>query len=353
MADVDDLPLSRKVAFSAAGLLLLLVAICILAALGELVMRAIGPQSDGQKIAVRYPDSPRRYGLAPNARALQTGVLVQTNSLGFREREYPLERAPGKRRIVVIGDSYTFGLGVEFEQTYGKVLEARLGRELGPVEVITFGVSGYNTVQELATLREHAAAFRPELIIVGFVPNDVERVDPASHAPTTGQALGLHNEMKRHSLLYRWLAPQAGAVFGLFGARYAFGATNYLISAYDEDSAGWRDAREALLGIAGEARRLEAGLLVVVFPMMVSFQAYPLQHAHDAVTRFCREHGIAVLDVLPRFHGEDAAELAVFLDGHPNARAHQIFAEAIHASLTASGAAPAAPGGVSWSSSGR
>jgi lysophospholipase L1-like esterase len=356
MTDADDLPLSKKIAFSAAGLFVLLVVLCVLAALGELVMRAIGPRSDGQQLGVRYDDSPRLYGLKPNARALQTGVLVQTNSLGFRENEYPVERASGKRRIVVLGDSYTFGLGVEFGQTYGKRLEARLSRALGPTEVINFGVSGYNTVQELATLREIAARYRPDLIVVGFVLNDVERMLPAKKAQAAGawSPLAAHNSLKRHSMLYRYLAPKVGAVFALFGARYAFGVTHNLIDSYSEASPGWADARRALLGIAGEARRLQAGMLVVVFPMMVDFRSYPLDHAHRAVMRFCQENGIEALDLLGRFRNENAAALAVFLDGHPNARAHQIFADEIYAYLArATPAARSVPVGGEANTAGR
>ncbi len=78
--------------------------------------------------------------------------------------------------------------------------------------------------------------------------------------------------------------------------------------------------------------------------MMLDFATYPLGPAHDRITQFCRDHDIAVLDLLPRFKGRDASELTVFLDGHPNARAHAIFAEAIAEHLT--GIDPPAPGGV-------
>jgi lysophospholipase L1-like esterase len=356
MADDDDLPISRKIAFSAAGLFLLLVVLCVLAAIGELVMRAIGPRSDGQQLGVRYDDSARLYGLKPNARALQTGVLVQTNSLGFRENEYPLERPSDTRRIVVLGDSYTFGLGVEFGQTYGKQLEARMSRALGPTEVINFGVSGYNTLQELATLREIAARYRPDLIIVGFVLNDVERARPVTkaHPASAWSPLGAHNALKRHSMLYRYVSPKIGAVFALFGARYAFGMTHNLIDSYTGASPGWAEVREALLGIAEEARKLQAGMLVVVFPMMVDFRTYPLEHAHRAVMHFCQDNGIEALDLLARFRDQNAAELAVFLDGHPNGRAHGIFADEIYRYLArATPAARSVPVGGEANTAGR
>jgi lysophospholipase L1-like esterase len=341
MSEPENLTFGRKLLFSATALALFIVLLAAAGLAGEAFMRAIGPASDGQKIGLPLPDSERRYGLKPNIASLQGGVMVKTNSLGFREREYPVARKPGVRRIVVLGDSYTQGVGVEFEETYTKRLEAELNRSGGPTEVINFGVGGYSTSLELATLREVAARFRPDLIIVGYVLNDVDPDNVSGAAPekrgaASGRAsplLKAHNGLKRHSLLYRWLAPKLGAVLGLFGGRYAFGMTNYLSKAYDDDAPGWIRAREALLGIAAESRSLGADLLVVVFPMIIDFRTYPLAHAHEAVTGFCRQHGIEVLDLLPRFRREDAARLTLFLDGHPNSRGHAIFAEEIYAAL--------------------
>jgi len=339
MSEPENLTFRKKLAFSAAGLALLLLLLALAAGIGEAVMRAIGPRSDDQKIGTKLPDSPRRYGLKVNMTSLQDGVMVRTNSLGFREKEYTVERTPGVPRIVVLGDSFTQGLGVDFEDMYVKRLEASLIRSWGPTEVINFGVSGYSTALELATLREVAARFRPDLIIVGYVLNDVDLDQPSTSVREKAASLPLeaHNELKRNSLLYRYLAPKMGAVAGLFGGRYAFGKTNYLSAAYSDDAPGWIAARQALLGIAEEADKLRAGLLVVVFPMIIDFKTYPLGHAHDAVTRFCRENGIEVIDLLPRFRREDAAALTLFLDGHPNARGHAIFADEIFGALHRAG----------------
>lgn len=334
----DHLPFRRKLAFSAAAFALLLLLLVAAAAIGEVVMRSVAPRSDAVKLGVRMEGSPRLYGLAANASAMQTGVMVQTNSLGFREREYPLERSPGVRRIVVLGDSYTQGVGVEFQETFSKRLEPRLERAWGPSEVINFGVSGYNTVLELATLRETAAQFKPDLIVVGYVLNDIEISNPASEARAGLESQSLvdqaHTGLKRRSMLYRHLAPKIGRVLGMFGARYAVGMTSFMMASYDEASPGWVASRQALLGIAAEARQLDARLLVVVFPAMNDFRTYPLSHAHEAITRFCTQNGIDVLDLLPRFRREKVAELTVFLDGHPNSRAHAIFAEEIFAYLS-------------------
>jgi hypothetical protein len=191
---------------------------------------------------------------------------------------------------------------------------------------------------ELATWREQAARFKPDLVILGYVLNDTERWQPMAgrHTPS-GKAPSLlntlHTRAKNQSMLYRYLAPKIGGVFALFGARYAIGRTKETIRAFDDDAPGWIDSRQAMLELAAEVRASGAEFMGVVLPMLVDFTSYPLRPAHEKIVRFCRENGIDAIDLLPRLALEKASDLAVLLDGHPNGRAHAIFAEEIHGHL--------------------
>ena len=109
------------------------------------------------------------------------GVPAHTNSLGFRDRrEYSLTKDPGTFRILVLGDSVTFGHGALYETSYPYLLEQRL-REWRPDvkwEVWNLGVPGYNTAQELAYLEEVGGRYSPDLVIVGFFLNDFTGFEP-------------------------------------------------------------------------------------------------------------------------------------------------------------------------------
>ena len=103
---------------------------------------------------------------------------METNSIGLRDREYG-DKKDNTFRILVLGDSITFGLGVELEDTYPKQLETILGlRNDGKkYEVINAGVMGYGTDHEFYYLEEWGAKLKPDLVIVGFyVGNDVDDV---------------------------------------------------------------------------------------------------------------------------------------------------------------------------------
>lgn len=108
-------------------------------------------------------------------RNFEYSTLVRTNSLGLRDREYP-KNYKADFRILVLGDSFTFGIGVNLEDTYVKLLEKRL-KEIYPdkrCEVINCGVPSVGTDYEYMFLKEMGNRFRPDVVLVGFFTgNDV------------------------------------------------------------------------------------------------------------------------------------------------------------------------------------
>ena len=64
---------------------------------------------------------------------------MRINSRGLRDREYPYAKPAGRKRCLLLGDSYVFGWGVEANETAAKVMEARLAG----VEVINGGCPGW------------------------------------------------------------------------------------------------------------------------------------------------------------------------------------------------------------------
>jgi lysophospholipase L1-like esterase len=98
-------------------------------------------------------------------------VAIAINSKGLRDREYAYERTPGRERILVLGDSFTFGHGVEESQTYAAVLEDLLGG----AEVLNSGVVGTGHDQQLLWLEEEGFKYKPDRVIWGFSSSDIPR----------------------------------------------------------------------------------------------------------------------------------------------------------------------------------
>ena len=125
-----------------------------------------------------------------NQEAVLMGVHVKINSQGLRENEYAMAKPEDTFRILVLGDSMTFGWGARFEETYAKVLE-RLLNEKRPAmqkgsasfhqyEVINAGVGNYNTVQEVTYFKKRGIAYKPDMVLLGFYLNDAEDIPKRS-----------------------------------------------------------------------------------------------------------------------------------------------------------------------------
>jgi lysophospholipase L1-like esterase len=120
----------------------------------------------------RHPDIV--YELAADLRVSFLGAPLSTSHVGFRDRDYTLEKRQGSFRILGIGDSIMFGWGVGDGEDYLSLVESRLEAESPGrhVEIINLAVPGYNSVMEVATLREKGLRYAPDLVIVGLCGND-------------------------------------------------------------------------------------------------------------------------------------------------------------------------------------
>lgn len=144
-------------------------------------------------------------------RAREFEVDVRINAQGFRGDDWH-EKVAGRPRILVLGDSYAFGWGVEERQRFSDVLAQRAQGW----EVLNAAVSGYGTDQQLLLLEELAPRVRPDLVICVFCRNDLfENLSPVvygKHKPyfeVSGTKLELRGVpvpepwLERASYLYR------------------------------------------------------------------------------------------------------------------------------------------------------
>ena len=115
------------------------------------------------------------WKLRPNmtiVRETQPEISRETiNGQGFRAR-LPVAKAPGVKRVLILGDSHTEAYVVDDRLTYTALLERQLA-EMRPVEVIGLGVAGYSTDQELLTYLMYGRAYRPDVVVLQFCSNDV------------------------------------------------------------------------------------------------------------------------------------------------------------------------------------
>jgi len=166
------------------------------------------------KIRAENDDMSHRH--RPNTHAFLMGVDVNINSLGLRDHDVSLQKPPDTFRIVVLGDSTTFGWGVHFDKTDPKLLERSLNANppcprCKNYEVLNADVGNYNTAQELASFKEQWLALNPDMVLIGWYINDAE---PATR-PTD-------NWLAYHSYGYVWLTANFDAMERNVGVRKSY-----------------------------------------------------------------------------------------------------------------------------------
>ncbi len=98
---------------------------------------------------------------------------VKLNSEGYRNAEIGAANE-NSFRLVCLGDSWTFGMGVNDDETYPKRLESLLKAQFpdSSVEVWNRGVLAYSSFQGLELLRDKISAWKPNMVVIGFAMND-------------------------------------------------------------------------------------------------------------------------------------------------------------------------------------
>jgi hypothetical protein len=197
----------------AAGNWLLSFATVALLALGllaaELILRVVNPgylqELYAEESSNVYSET---YGWRPRAgfKGTEDGRRLTINRRGYRGPEHPYERTPGRTRVVIVGDSISFGEGVDDERTFSALLESRSSK----LEVVNLAVGGYGTDQELIMLDREGLRYRPDVVLLGFclfsdftdntLPSALfDARQPKPYFTWDGQRLSKHDEHVRLS----------------------------------------------------------------------------------------------------------------------------------------------------------
>jgi hypothetical protein len=301
-----------------------------------------------------------------------------TNRDGLRDRDFG---AKGNAyRIVVLGDSFTFGFGVDHPQTYVKRLERRLQERYRPrpIEVVNGGVNGYGTAHQYFLLERKLLRYEPDLVLVGFVANDtIENgtyetqryaIDERGYLTdvTAGAAaderwqgtlpIPFKSWLRRHSHAY-YLAINRyhtlKVALGLLPGNVESRQLGLYTATMSAEVAGWWERTRYWLGkLQGVLEERRTPLLVVFIP--ANFQVdpakwngarrfYRLSDAEAALDRpqeelraICRDAGVGYLDLLPALRAREHPDRPLYYhEGHWTAEGHRVAAELIFARIVA------------------
>jgi lysophospholipase L1-like esterase len=270
-----------------------------------------------------------------------------------------VSQAPGAAaRVAVLGDSLVWGELVAAEDS----LPARLQGRLGPgYEVLNFGVSGYDTTQELAWYRAKVRGFRPDALVLVFCLNDLMTLSgPLQIYATPTERAAYEREraafdaaapVRNETLQRRYLdeltrGPRLRAVLTHLWRWHrlnTFGGyiDEYLLSARDPARVARLEAALAALG--AQARADGAAPALVIAPGVYWWHRYPWGELHALARAAGERAGFAVIDPLPAWQraGLDPARWRFEGDNlHYNAAGNEGLARAVARALPALVGAP-------------
>ena len=125
---------------------------------------------------------------------------IKISNQGLRDKEFEVRKPENTFRIVCLGDSFTFGWGVETNETFCKRIESYLNANSSTnYETLNFGIPGYNAKQLETLLRKKIIGISPDMIIYAFSPNDLEPVIPIHNNKDS-----LHLFLTKNLLSYRF-----------------------------------------------------------------------------------------------------------------------------------------------------
>jgi lysophospholipase L1-like esterase len=255
-----------------------------------------------------------------------------SNSQGYRDAEHAPAKPSGVYRIVVLGDSIGAGLKVQrFEDTFPPILQGLLRQAGINAEVINLSVSGYNTQQEVETLKDKGLQYRPDLVLVAYSLTDRERVDGdilktlLEAERQKGGSTARANPLLIHSALYRFfhyrvLAPRRAST----GDDPAVQKNLDLVST---------DTVAEYFGVLSRlSQENHFQVMIAVFPRLVTnFNRYRFMDQHLYVAGLSGRYGFHNLDLLETMARcrEASAEPIGADNWHPSAAGHRCAAEAM------------------------
>ncbi len=248
----------------------------------------------------------------------------------MRDFAYSHLKPPNTYRMFVVGDSFTFGTSLVFDDTFPKRLERIMNyRSSGPkVEVLNYGIPGYSSAHEVELVKR-AVSRQADLIVVELTLNDAEMKPFHATYPFFDET----GKPKLDSWIFQWWKS-----LKFIGTRLANAKSQQFFRQYYDDMYNKPENLQRFQNsfhvMKSLAEKSGSKFAVVIFPLFSHRldAGYPFGKIHDKIHAILDAEKIQYLDLLGAFKNIPEGRLQIIPgdDAHPNEIAHRIATEKIY-----------------------
>lgn len=259
------------------------------------------------------------------------------NEMGFRDYFHPIENINNKYRILSLGDSYTYGVGVTYDEMFLSILEKKLNQTHNDsIEVIKAGIPRYFPEPEKLLLKHYGIQYNPDLVLVHFTYNDIIDTKFGIDAITAGKDGYLVNTEGRHWGVFGEIAQFFYYNSQLF--RTIMKSTSLMILERlkskvieEEGEHLWEEIFSEYRQIIKLAQSINAKVVFVYVPMKgVSTSAH--ENSIKKLEAFCVDEKANFIRFTEKFIANEK-ELYFQRDWHFNKKGNVFFAEHLYLEL--------------------
>ena len=307
-------------------------------------------------------DEATGFRTAPNLRQRMAGrefdVTVETNPLGLRDRDIDIDGRGPRFRILLLGDSFTFGYGVQRTELFANLLEDRLG-----VEIVNAGAGGFELVHQVKWFANVGKHWKSDLVLYAlYLGNDLSDnhfwsetanggltsplLENLYLRPSGSTKIGslmriLHLRLKLGTGEQEW-TPTARCLAMTrknlaLEAKHSYALSQMLLNTLYKDVSSTRVPFFVIvlpfktIVDSGAQERLRSSVVDL-------YEAYDLDRQARVVEEFCEERGIQWVNMIPamrEYYNKSGSKRPLFFysDGHLTPAGHMIVADRVEPDL--------------------
>ena len=267
---------------------------------------------------------------------------------------HTLDTSSRSLRILVLGDSYIHGGGIEFKNNFSQQLKVILDSKIENLCVLDVSVPSSNSLDNLNSYLQFSVDFRPDIVILGYNYNDVvgnldKDTTSATALPnkTTLKATNSNKHKSTAKKIYDVLFQSKLLNYALTNANEKLKSHGVIIpgseldnvlKAYTTDKPSWEKSKALLGQMIADAKQKNCIVVAMKFPEMNLLEHPAIFNQTDTIISgfFSQFDNVRSVNVGDIFKGEQSsAYLLSRYDGHPNELAHKKIATFMAAQLSA------------------